>query len=124
MKAAAIILCIISCLFTLAVLSTDGPPERLFSFVRAGVNLFVPIFTIVVLSLRPAREPLRNAAIVANIVDLALVCYGLVEQYPHPDEEGFIPYVILVSLTPVVSIIALRRPRARKEASAAAEGGA
>ena len=48
-------------------------------------------------------------AALGNIVLLGLVCLAIADQYPHPDEPGFLAFVALTVVTPILSALALVR---------------
>ncbi len=61
---------------------------------------------------RSSRSTVSNiAAIVCNIVLLGFVCWALVDEYPHPREPGFIEFVVLMLLTPILNVVVLFRSR-------------
>ena len=121
MKITAIVLNIALFLFTCMVLVTDGPPQEASYIVFAVWSQLTLILTPVAISLLwPGSGWIRNvrtkdlmlfAAIILNIVNLGFVCWALVDQYPHPDEEGFIEYAVLLVLVPIVSLVVLYRGR-------------
>lgn len=45
-------------------------------------------------------------AIICNVVLIGFVCWALVDQYPHPHENGFTAYAVLIVLTPILSVVA------------------
>ena len=57
--------------------------------------------------LSSTRTVMQIGLIVWNIVLLGFICWAFVDQYPHPQEEGFIAYVLIMVLTPILSIVAL-----------------
>jgi hypothetical protein len=46
----------------------------------------------------------RIAAVLMNVVLLGFVCWAMADQYPHPEEEGFIPYAVMMAATPAFSL--------------------
>ncbi len=60
-------------------------------------------------SRRPVSRGMRIVTIVANGVLFGFICWAVVDTYPHLREEGFIPYVVLMVLTPIFSLAALFR---------------
>jgi hypothetical protein len=55
----------------------------------------------------PAIRRAGQIGVLCNVWLLATACWAIYDQYPHPDEQGFLPYVAVVLLTPVFSIVAL-----------------
>jgi hypothetical protein len=55
---------------------------------------------------------MRTVAIICNIVFLAHFCWAFVDQYPHPEEEGFIAFTVLMVLTPILNVVVLFRSKA------------
>ncbi len=139
MKNAAIVCNFVLFAFTCVVIATDGLPSEARYMVFTLWTLFTLLLTPAIISrfgtrpgwLSPCRKGatpkddekadrlsstglvMRIAAIVANIVLLGGICWALVEQYPHPEEEGFIAFVVLMVLTPLLSLVVLIRSTAR-----------
>jgi len=57
---------------------------------------------------------MKIAAMVCNIVFFGFVCWALVDQYPHPEEDGVIAFTMLMVLTPILSLVALLRHGVRE----------
>jgi succinate dehydrogenase hydrophobic anchor subunit len=135
MRIVAIVCNVLLFVFTSFVLATDGPPEEASYIVFAVWSQLTRIISAVVLfgtgasggwlGFRRIREALegqqktadlssrdrfmRIVAILFNIVCFGFVCWALVDQYPHPNEAGFIEYVVFMILTPILSVVALFR---------------
>jgi hypothetical protein len=93
--------------------------------------LFIPILSLFVILLKKAKDnrvnvqiednmsksigeivnsyanatTLKTVAIILNIVLLGYACWAVFQ--PHPAEEGYIPYVIVVLLAPIINITIL-----------------
>jgi cytochrome bd-type quinol oxidase subunit 2 len=95
--------------FTAFVVATEGPSREPAYNVFALLLVLVPIFTIFALLNREAaaKPAVARAAAVCNLILLALVCWALVDQYPHPKEPGVIPFIIVCLLTPVLGAAVL-----------------
>jgi hypothetical protein len=52
---------------------------------------------------------MKIVAIICNIVFFGFVCWALVDQYPHPEEDGVIAFAVLMVLTPILSLVVLFR---------------
>jgi hypothetical protein len=50
---------------------------------------------------------MKVIAITFNIVFFGFVCRAIIDQYPHPKEEGIIAFTILMVLTPVLNLVVL-----------------
>ena len=113
MKTLAIICNIVLLGFTCFVLATDGLPKEATYIVFTIWMFLTLILSAAVISRGGASHVMRIAAIVSNVVLLGFICWSLVDQYPHPKEAGFIPYVILLLLTPILNLVVpfLRRAR-------------
>jgi hypothetical protein len=135
MKTLAVVCNIVLFTFTCIVLVTDGVPMQAAYIVFTLLSLLVPILSLVVISrsrvsggwLGPhvKRKPLgekrktedrsfagatlNSVAVVCNIVLFGFVCWALMDQYPHPEEEGVIPFAVLMVLTPVLSMVVIVR---------------
>ncbi len=55
------------------------------------------------------RIIMKIVAIICNIVLLGFVCWAIVDQYPHPEEDGVIPFAVLTVMTPILTLVALIR---------------
>jgi hypothetical protein len=38
---------------------------------------------------------------------LVFICWAIVEQYPHPEEDGVVAYTLLAVLTPILGMAVL-----------------
>ncbi len=125
-------------LFTCLVLVTDGFPRETLYIVFTLWTFLTLILNLVVIAsigagdgwlglnkkrkglaeqkqtadLSSTSAILRIVAIISNIVFLGFHCWSFVDQYPHPEEEGFIAYLVLVAVTPILSLVVLCRSRA------------
>jgi hypothetical protein len=121
--------------FTCLVLVTDGPPKGAGYIIATLLMLLTPLLTLVVLfrsgasdswmGLRMKREALeeqrtienpssmstlmKNVAIICNIALLGFLCWALLSQPPHPEEEGFVAFVVVSVMTPILSVVAILR---------------
>jgi len=135
MKILAIVCNIVLFLFTCFVLVTDGPPEKASYVVFAIWSLLTMIFSAIVIygigagkgwlglsRERKAQEEkgkidnlsskgtiMKIVAIICNVVFFGFVCWALVDQYPHPKEDGFIAFAVLMVLTPIINVLTLFR---------------
>lgn len=113
MRILAIICNIVLFLFIGLVLATDGLPTETAYMVFTVWSFLTLILSAAVLSRRAPSLVTKIAATVFNVVMLGHAGWALMDQYPHPREEGFVPFVILLLVTPVLNIVALWRTRAR-----------
>jgi len=113
MKYLVLVCNIVALAFTLLVIGTDGLATQASYIALTLLLIIIPFFTILALA-RPHTLPgsstttLRFAAI-ANLILLGFVCWALVDQHPHPTESGFVPYAVLMVLTPLLSAVTLFR---------------
>ncbi len=120
MKTLAIALNALLLLFTCFVLATDGPPATLLSWLIALWGLLTLALSIAAIArIREGDARLRFAhpssksvlqrmvPAVMNLVSLGFVCWALVDQYPHPNEAGFLEFVILTVVTHALNIVTL-----------------
>ncbi len=122
MKIVAVVLNVVMFLFTCMVLATDGMSARAIYVAFSLLLLAVPVVNAVVLLGAAGGTGIRRAAVVGNVVLVAAVVLAFVDQYPHPEEAGFVEYMIAVLLTPIVSVWALLRGgRGRRPQEAAAK---
>ncbi len=89
--------------FTCMVLATDGVPKEVPYILLTLAVLLVPILTVFALW----RSSMATGAAIANLALLGSMVWSFVAQYPHPQEEGFVEYVVLAALTPILSAIVL-----------------
>ena len=119
MKILAAICNIVLFVFTCLVLASEGPPRGA-AYVVLAVWLFLTLILSSVVIFRAgasgsSKSPLmRTVAIICNIVLLGFICWALADGYPHPQEEGFIPYVVLTVLAPALNLVALSSNGARE----------
>ena len=119
--------------FTCLVLMTDGMSREAVYIVLALLLLLVPVFNLFVIwrngpilewpvfnrkkktseeksnadrssSIRPA---LKTATVIFNVLLLGSCVWAFADQYPHPRENGFVAYLLVVGLTPILSIVAI-----------------
>ena len=119
MAIAALVLNVVLVAFTCLVLVTDGASREVPYIVFGSLLLVVPAFSSALLVQRrlhqservsepsPAMRRVGQIGVLCNVWLLATACWAIYDQYPHPDEQGFLPYVAVVLLTPVFSIVAL-----------------
>ncbi len=127
MKTFAVLCNLLSVAFTCLVIGTDGPPTKTAYIIFGALLLLVPVFSVVALvrsgAVRawlsggagkgvPAASPagsgaLERAAAISNLVLIACLAAAIVDQYPHPNEEGYLAYVVLMLFTPVLSAVVL-----------------
>ncbi len=123
MKTLAVLCSIASFLFTCMVLVTDGVSGEAAYAVFSVLLLLVPILTVLALAgggAEDVRRALKPIAAASNIVLLGFIAWAVVDQYPHPREPGYVPYVVLATVTPVLSAFVLLRRTAHDKRRAAA----
>jgi hypothetical protein len=96
--------------FTGVVLLVDGPPRAARYIVFTLWTLSTLILSAVVMA-RGGAATTKVVAIVGNIILMGFVGWAFVDQYPHPEEDGFIAFVVLMVLTPLLSLAVLARER-------------
>ena len=128
MKIFVIILNTILFLFTLLVMATDGPPVRAAYITFAiwtQITCILSAITILIIGAgtgllhsqknkntvieEKKLDIIRTITILFNVIELGFVIWAFIDQYPHPNEEGFIEYITLMVLTPILSMIVLFR---------------
>lgn len=57
---------------------------------------------------------MRIVAIICNFALLGFICWALVSQPSHPQEEGFVAFVLVSVLTPILSVVVLFGSMKRK----------
>ena len=116
MRTFAIVLNVVLLAFTCLVLVTDGFPTTAVYIVLTVLLLVIPILTLIVLFRRTGTDApssgrvlMERVVAACNILLLVFVCWAIVDHYPHPKEEGFLAYVVLVIVTPGLSALTLLR---------------
>ena len=109
MRTVTLLFNVVSCLFTGVVVVTDGMSAEPAYVALMLLMVLMPVLTIYALVVSAAGAALAStrAAAIGNLVLLVFIGWALVDRYPHPDEPGFVPYVVVMLLTPVLSILAL-----------------
>ena len=134
MKIVALFLNIILFGFVCLVLVTDGLPREV-TYIAITIGLMLTlILNFVVIAYFGAGNSLLNVltkrsvsgehekieglsstsaimrivAILCNIIFLGFVCWALADQYStHPKEEGLTAFIVLMLLTPIISLVVL-----------------
>lgn len=122
MKIVAVLCNIILFGFTCLVLVTDGRPEGAGYSIFALWMLLTLVLSAAVISHPSAGPLMRIVTILLNIVLLGFIFWALMAQPAHPKEEGFVAYVILLVLTPILSFAALFHGETRDAALAYTAG--
>jgi hypothetical protein len=91
--------------FTCFVLATDGVSTEVAYIIFTLLLILIPIFT--VFAIVRSGAAIERVAAICNIGLLGFVCWALVDQYPHPEEEGFAAFAVLTVLTPILGAIVL-----------------
>jgi hypothetical protein len=111
MKALVLVCNIVSLAFTLLVIAGEGLSTEAIYIVVTLLMIVIPTFTLLAIA-RPRTSSATATTVVrliamCNLVLLAFVCWALVDQYPHPNEPGCVPYVAVVILTLILSAVVL-----------------
>lgn len=121
MRITALVLNLVMVCFTMLVIFTEGmAPSHWYQLVTLLV-LAIPLMTAQTLWKFRAPRAItaweRHYVGGLNVLLFVLVAAAIVDQYPRPREAGFIPYVVLVCLTPVLSAWVLLRSRGAPSAT-------
>jgi hypothetical protein len=130
MRLVAIVLNAVMLPFTVMVVVSDGMPTKAIYILFTLFMLALPVATVYALwRRRPAvrlvdrngvaiapLERLRVAIGALNVLMIVAVITAIIDQYPHPDEPGFLTYVLVVCVTPLVSAWVLLRSRGAEAA--------
>ncbi len=113
MKTVVVLLNGVCLAFTCLVMLTDGFASDPVYVIFSLSLIAVPVFTLTAVA-RNAGGWARRAAGLSNVVLAVFSIWAFVDQYPHPSEPGFVPYVTLIVLTPLLSatFLFLRREAA------------
>jgi hypothetical protein len=135
MKIVAMICNVVLFGFTGLVLACDGPPRGVAYIVFTLLALLMPVFSAVVIfrmgssegwlgpreeravpggqgkmeGQAPGSTLTRAAAMVGNIVLIGFTWWAILDQYPHPEEDGVIAFAVLMVLTPILTLVVLLR---------------
>lgn len=114
MKTLAIICNLFLFLFLCFVILTDGF-SREASHITSTIWYFLTIvFSVVVIwKIRlinsSVNRTVKIVAIISNIIFLGFACWAFINEYPHPKEDGFITFVVIMFLTPILNMVVLIR---------------
>jgi len=109
MRVVAAIFNIVWFLFICLVLVTDGfPKEPLYIFFSL-LHLVTPLLTLAVLFRYSMNTVMNTVAIACNVALLGFLCWFFLTQPPHPQEEGFVAFVVISVVTPILSVLAILR---------------
>jgi hypothetical protein len=124
--------------FTSLVLMTDGISKEVVYILFTILMLLVPVLNLVMI-IRGANHKwfnfdikkeaseeqmmkiknlfskgviMNTLVILTNILLIGFTCWAIVDQYPHPKEDGLIIYISVVFLTPILSSLAIFRNEA------------
>jgi len=92
--------------FTCLVLAVDGVSTELPYIGLTLLMILIPVFTVFAI-VRSVPSSVRRVAGLCNVVLLVFICWAIVEQYPHPEEDGVVAYTLLAVLTPILSMAVL-----------------
>ncbi len=112
MRLAAVVLNIILFAFLCVVLVVDGFPKELSYIAFTLFALLTLAFNAIVISrvaMGPTSAVMTNVAILCNVVFLIRSVWAFIQQYPHPKEDGFVAFIVLMATTPIFSIFVLAR---------------
>lgn len=119
MKTLTILCNIVLLGFTGFVLVADGVSREPIYIVFTLLLVLIPIFTVFAIvhseagNSRPGGDVKHNTlyrvAAVCNVVLFGSVCWAVIDQYPHPEEPGLVPFTMLAVLTPIISAVTLFR---------------
>jgi len=123
MRVPVVLVNLVSMALTMLVVAGDGPPTKPAYVALGAMLLLVPALTIFALvrggagrawlskgpvgGAAPGGGALARAAAVLNMLLVAFIGWAIVDQHPHPREEGYVAYVVLMIAAPTVSAAAL-----------------
>ena len=111
MKTLAILCNIVLLGFTFFVLAIEGAPKDAAYILFTLLLMLIPIFTVFALIRARASHGsitrIERLAAISNIILLGFIAWALVDQYPHPEEEGVLAFAVLTVLTPILSAVVL-----------------
>jgi len=106
MKTVIVLLNVVFLAFTCLVIFTDGFAAKPVYIVFSLLLIAVPIFTVISLN-ESAGAGTRRMAGISNLLLTAFIVWAVIDQHPHPAEPGFVPYVVVTVLTPLLSAAVL-----------------
>ena len=120
MKVLTVLCNLVLFVFTCLVLATDPAPTGPAYIVFTLLLLLIPLLTVFALARSRAgtdassvqangrgRTAMERAAGLSNVVLLGFVCWAIIDQYPHPEEDGVVAFTVLAVLTPILSAAVL-----------------
>ena len=137
MRAAAIFCSIVLFVITGLIILTGGVPSEGRYLALTLPVLSVPLLSVVVLGrAQPARQRpstdaygssrvAKRAAVFGNLALFGASCWASVAQYPYPEGNSVIPFVLLAIGAPLLNLTALLREgrKAMKTSPHGAVGG-
>ncbi len=112
MRRLAVVANVVLSLFTVMVMVTDGVSTEPAYIAFTVLMVLTPVATVVALVGRARwwprqRQILERGVAITNVILLASLVCAFVDQYPHPDESGFVPFVVVAAATPLLSAVVL-----------------
>lgn len=112
MRHLAVVANVVLFLFTGMAMATDGVSAEPAYIAFTVLMVLTPVATILAFvgSARwwpRRREVVERGVAIANVVLLASLGCAFVDQYPHPDESGFVAFVVVAAATPLLSAVVL-----------------
>ena len=114
----AVVCNVVLFLFTCFVLWTEGPSKGGGYIVLTVLLLLIPILSsAVILRIGASDRWLgshgKTVAAIGNIALLGFVIWAIASAYPHPEEPGVIPFIVICVLTPILNLLVIVRRGAR-----------
>lgn len=112
MRTLAVVANVVLSLFTAMAIAGDGVSAEPAYIAFTILMVLTPLATMLALvgSARwwpRQRQVVERGVAIANVVLLACLVCAFVDQYPHPDESGFVAFVVVAAVTPLLSSVVL-----------------
>ena len=123
MRTAAVVCNVVLLAITGVILLTEGVPRNTHYLVVTLLLILVPLLNTVVLvrkrmaPQKPSTDdresapitPMSCTAVLCNVVLFGASCWEGIAQYPYPEGNGVIPFVVLAVCTPILTVFAILR---------------
>jgi hypothetical protein len=138
MKLIALVCNVVFFLFLCFVIKTDGISGEAFYITFTFLSLLIPVFNVIIIlrsgtndgwfgiHIKKSEEPgklvrwltlsstVKLITVIINLTWMAKTCWIMIKEYPHPEEEGFVVFVVVMFLTPVITIVAVLLSKTKK----------
>jgi len=112
MRPLAVVANVVLLLFTAMAIAGDGISAQPAYIAFTALMVLTPVATGLALAggsrWWPRRRQVADRGVaIANLILLVSLIVAFVDQYPHPNESGFVAFVVIAAATPLLSAVVL-----------------